>query len=211
MALATYSDLKQAIQDWKARSDLATKADDFIDLAEAFFNVKLRQLQMEKQDTLATTANEPLVILPTDYLGMINLSLSDDPAPLDMVSLKYIDDRFQVAQASRPRYYALQYDEGVAKVKLAPEPDSVYTLNINYFYGIEPLSDSNTTNWLLTKYPNLYLSACLYEACKYLLDFEQASIFANEVNILLNVFEASGRRDRTPQQRFTQKVVYNVV
>ncbi len=211
MALATYSDLKQAIQDWKARSDLATKADDFIDLAEAFFNVKLRQLQMEKQDTITTTADNAIVSLPSDYLGMINLSLSDDPAPLEMVSLKYIDDRFEVAQVGRPRYFALPYDEGVAKIKLAPTPDSVYTLNINYFYGIESLSDSNTTNWLMTKYPNLYLSTCLYEASKYIKDFEEANIFAAEIATLLSVFESAGRRDRTPQQRFSQKVVYNVV
>ena len=211
MALATYSDLKQAIQDWRARSDLATKADDFIDLAEAFFNTRLRQLNMEKVGTLTTTATDPLVTLPADYLGLIKLSLASDPAPLEMVSLKSIDDHYLISHIGRPDVFALEFDSGTAKARFAPAPDSDYDLKINYYYGITPLSDANTTNWLLTKYPNIYLAACLYEAAKYCMDFEQAALYASEVNTLLTVLEAAGKRDRQSQQRINQRVVYGVV
>lgn len=211
MALATYSDLKTAITDWQARNDLSTKADDFIDLAEAFFNVKFRQMQMEKEDTMVTVADTATVNLPSDYLAMIKLCISDDPSPLELVSLKFIDDRYQKDLRDRPRVYAFNFDEGTPRIKLGATPDAVYTININYFYGIPALSDSNTTNWLLTKFPNLYLSGCLYEACKYIKDFEQAALFASEVNTLLTVFEDSGRKDRVSQQRVNAQVIRNVV
>ena len=116
MALATYSDLKQNIQDWLARSDLSNKVDDFIDLAEAFFNLKLQTLNMQKIDTLTTTANEPTVSLPTDYLSMVMVSLSDDPSPIDKVSLKFINEKYRIAQAGRPLFIVTGKQIGRAHV-----------------------------------------------------------------------------------------------
>ena len=43
MALTTYTELKASLANWLNRSDLTTEiADDFIKLAEADFNSKLR-------------------------------------------------------------------------------------------------------------------------------------------------------------------------
>ena len=47
MALTTYTELKASLANWLNRSDLTTEiADDFIKLAEADFNSKLRIRKM---------------------------------------------------------------------------------------------------------------------------------------------------------------------
>lgn len=211
MSLATYSDLKQSIQDWLARADLVTKADDFIDLAEAFFNMELRNLKMEKSDTISTLAGTTTANLPTDYLGLIKLSIANDPAPLQLVSKTFIQDKFRIAQTGRPQYFAFAPNAGTERVLFGPTSDSVYTLNIDYFYGITPLSDSNTTNWLFTKLPNLYLSVCLYEAAKYIKDYEAMALFKAEGLELLDAFKIADRRERQQQQSLRSQVMQGVV
>lgn len=208
MAIATYSDLKTAITDWLARSDLASKADDFIDLAEAYFNLKLQDLKMQKAGTLTTVANTSTVALPADYLSMVMVSISDDPSPMDKVSLKYINEKYRIAQAGRPEVYC---DYPDSKIQLGPTPDSAYTLNIIYIYGVPSLSDSNTTNWLLSSFPNLYLSACLYEAAKYIKDYEAQDRFAAETTSFLNDLRAKDRSNRLQEEKMNTQVMYGVV
>ncbi len=53
MALSTYAELKTTIANWLNRTDLTSEiAEDFIVLAEADFNSKLRIRQMHSQTTI---------------------------------------------------------------------------------------------------------------------------------------------------------------
>ena len=66
MALSNYTELKSAIANWLNRSDLTTEiAGDFITLAEADFNAKLRIRQMHSQSTL--TVNAETFAVPTGF------------------------------------------------------------------------------------------------------------------------------------------------
>ena len=63
----TYAELKTQIASFLNRSDLTTEiADDFIKLAEADFNSKLRVRAMIAQ--VSITVNAETVALPTDFL-----------------------------------------------------------------------------------------------------------------------------------------------
>jgi len=64
-------------------------------------------------------------------------------------------------------------DASTKTLLLAPTPDGSYTAQFWYKAGIAVLSDTNTTNWLLTNYPNLYLYAALLESAPYLRDDER--------------------------------------
>ena len=67
MALTNYTELKASLANWLNRSDLTTEiADDFITLAEADFNSKLRVRAMIAQ--VSITVNAETVALPTDFL-----------------------------------------------------------------------------------------------------------------------------------------------
>ena len=68
MALATYSDLKTSIANWLNRSDLTTEiANDFIVLAEADFNSKLRVRKMNTSTSI--TIDSETESMPSDFLS----------------------------------------------------------------------------------------------------------------------------------------------
>jgi hypothetical protein len=52
--------------------------------------------------------------------------------------------------------------------RFAPTPASSYTGTINYYKEFDPLSDSNTTNYILTNHPAIYLYGSLYHAANFL-------------------------------------------
>jgi hypothetical protein len=55
------------------------------------------------------------------------------------------------------------------QIQLAPAPDGTYTVEVDYYEVIPPLA-SNSTNWLLTAAPDIYLYGSLLEAAAFLLD-----------------------------------------
>lgn len=55
-----------------------------------------------------------------------------------------------------PRYFTVQ-----STLELDCVPDQSYDLDILYFGGLEPLSATNTTNAVLTRFPNIYLHGAL--------------------------------------------------
>jgi len=60
--------------------------------------------------------------------------------------------------------------------RFAPTPDTTYTGTLNYFKSFDPLSDSNTTNYILTNHPAIYLYGSLYHAANFLGGVEPARL-----------------------------------
>jgi len=56
-------------------------------------------------------------------------------------------------------------------------PDAVYTVEIIYVGEITPLSATNTTNTILSRHPDAYLSGALVEAYTYLMDESRAQVY----------------------------------
>ena len=57
-----------------------------------------------------------------------------------------------------------------------PKPDANYTAYINYYKKFTALSDSNTTNFILTDHPAIYLYGSLYHAANFLGGVEPARL-----------------------------------
>ena len=153
MALSTYSELQTAVGSWLTRSGLRTNIPDFIALAEASFN---RVLRTRNQITRATSSvSEQFVALPSDLLELHNIQLNTSPVTrLEQVSMTKADDlKSSVSTSGTPAYFALTG----SNIELIPIPDSSQTLEIVYYATITALSDTNTSNWLLTSYPDIYL------------------------------------------------------
>jgi hypothetical protein len=60
--------------------------------------------------------------------------------------------------------------------RFAPTPDTTYTGTLNYFKSFDALSDSNTTNYILTNHPAIYLYGSLYHAANFLGGVEPARL-----------------------------------
>jgi hypothetical protein len=166
-----YAALKSQLDGYTHRTDLGTEYDTWIALVESELNLELRLRQQMTSTTL--TATSDTVALPSDFLQMVNLELATNPvAPLHFVTSEQRDFYDLKTSTGQPRIY----DIIGSNIILAPQPDQTYTLNIVYYAAI-PTLPSNTTNWLITNFPHVYLYGCLSQAGAYITDTERLQIF----------------------------------
>ena len=64
--------------------------------------------------------------------------------------------------------YTIESDDETEKFRFGPSPDISYTGKLSYYKAFNSLSDSNTTNWMLTNHPAVYLYGSLYHAANFL-------------------------------------------
>jgi hypothetical protein len=165
MALATYSDLKTSIANWLNRSDLTTEiANDFIVLAEADFNSKLRVRKMNTSTSI--TIDSETESMPSDFLQVRDFFITSGGTKY---ALKYITpaqmDQIRGSSTSgMPSAYTILGDN----FRFAPIPSSAYTGTLNYYAKFAALSDSNTSNYILASHPAIYLYGSLYHAANFL-------------------------------------------
>ena len=168
MALSTYAELKTSIANWLNRSDLTSEiADDFIKLTEADFNAKLRIRQMEQIDTV--TINAETVTVPTGFISVRSFYiLSGNKYPLEYLTPSNLFETRGGSRTGRPRAYTIEADNETEQFRFGPSPDTSYTGYLSYYKAIAALSDSNTSNYILSTHPNIYLYGSLYHAANFL-------------------------------------------
>lgn len=177
MAITTYATLKSTLTDWIDRgTDLDSKRDDFIDFAEAYFNRTLRCYQMEESDTL-TCDSSGLATLPTGFLAFRSVRYTSSPSiELKPISRSGANVLSPYDTSDTPRWYSISTTAGTSKIKVTP-PKSSASLAVVFYESIPALSDSQTTNWLLSLAPDIYFYRCLGEAWAFMRDFEKASAY----------------------------------
>lgn len=191
MAITNYSELQTAIADWLNRDDLTSILPTFITMAEATLNRDVRHWRMEQRAT--AEIDDQYLTLPTDWIETVRLTVKDTvPYALNLMSRDELQDRrFSGDDVSgKPLYYA----HIAGEVELFPTPDATYDIEILYVQKIEALSDSNTSNWLLTEAPDLYLYACLVETATYLRDDERLASFGALYQSKLDALNTSGKK-----------------
>jgi hypothetical protein len=184
MAISNYTELQAAVIAWAHRdgdAGFAALVPDFIRLAEARFNRVLRVRAME--ETLASTPIASAAItLPAGFLAFKELrydaspSRSLEPRPLEWVRGQYPD-------AGPARYFAVTKTEAV----FWPSTGSV----AGTYYEEIPALASNSTNWLLTNHPDLYLFASLVESVLYTQDDSRIPMWAEKTAALIDSVQSS--------------------
>jgi len=76
--------------------------------------------------------------------------------------------------SGEPKFYSLT-DESI---ELYPTPGDSYTLEMSYVRTIPALSDSNTSNWLLSEAPDVYLYGALVQSPGYLVEDQRLKTWA---------------------------------
>lgn len=171
--ISTYSELKTAVADFLNRDDLTSIIPTFISLAEAQFHRDIRHWRMESRS--AITLDSEYVDLPADWIETIQLQAADTK-PLKLASRESIADKRINSEnvSGTPKFYA----HAAGKIELYPTPDETYTGEILYYGKIDALSDSNTSNWLLSDSPDIYLYGALIHSAPYLQEDARSSIWA---------------------------------
>lgn len=185
MALANYSDLLTAVGNWLNRADLTARIPEFITLAEAEFNRKLRTVEMESATTLTLTGDTAAV--PAGYLGVRSLKI--DNTLLDYVPPSEIYD--DETTGGYPTRYTVV--DGSFVFRPAPSSGSA---DLVYYSAIPGLTASNTTNWLMTRWPDLYLFGVCAQAEFYVWDDARVPLWkarTEEIIDQINLQTASER------------------
>jgi hypothetical protein len=166
MAITTYAELKTAVANWLNRDDLTAVIPDFISLTEADINRNVRHWRMEQRATASLDAR--YTTLPSDFLEAVRFHLSVDQGPIELLTPLALQIRRENNNDTKgkPQFYAII----AGQIEVWPTPDDAYTGELYYYSRTPALSDSNTTNWALTYFPDLYLYGSLSQSAPYLVD-----------------------------------------
>ena len=169
MALTNYSQLATALTEWcDGRSDVSGNASDFVRLAESRLNQKLRMREMVASTDLTPTAG--VVTLPSDFVAVSRVVEKSSPRRvLDYISPDGADDMYDASVTGSPYHYT------IIGSSLKTYPEATNDVELTYYQEI-PSLETNSTNWLMTKYPNIYLEAAQLEFYRWAKDFENLDV-----------------------------------
>ncbi len=169
--ITNYSTLRSTVADYLNRSDLTSQIETFIQFAEADLNTRLRCREMIVR--AEATSSAEYIQLPADWLEAINLHIIDGQQPLRYITLDEADIINKERVYTAPHFYSLMN----GAIEIVPEPADNIDIEMIYYGKIPALSDQNTTNWLLTKAPDVYLYGALTHAAPFLLDDQRIPVF----------------------------------
>ena len=172
MSVTTYSELKTAVANYLARTDLTDQIADFIRFAELRLRREVRIRQILKSTTITATAGTSTVSIPSDFLEVRDFYVNTNPVQsLTYSSPSTFSRNARTTESGKP----LDYTILATTIQLAPIPDTAYTLNMLHYFTPTYLSDSNTSNEFLVNVPDLLLYATLLEAEPYLMNDARVS------------------------------------
>lgn len=182
-----YGTLQVDVADYLHRSDLTAKMPSFIVLAEAALFREFEPKDLATSVTGTTTGE--YATLPTDFSSVqrITATVGDAEYNLDYRSPDYS------TTLTYPNSYALESNQ----IRIfGASTGQAYKLY--YIAALSALSDTNTTNWLLTNSPDLYMYATALEAAKYIRDAQEVSLLAPMVAGLVDAVRRKAERKGQP-------------
>lgn len=199
MSIANFGELKTAIGDTLNRDDLTAVIPQFVTLAHAQFNRKLRSHRQITRGSL--TIDAQFEALPADWMETIRITL--DASPVRVLTQISLDDltRYRTAfndTSDAPIYFSHTGSD----IELFPTPSTSYTAQITYYAKITALSADGDTNWLLTNHPDLYLYGSLVHSAPYLKDDARLAVWSSLMaQAMMEIEEESnGARFGSPLQ-----------
>ena len=191
MAIGTYDELKIAIANWADRTNLTAKLGDFILLAESDIRPVLFVSQMETRAYATMSTSSPYLALPTAFVSVRRVQLVSGSIDYQLQEIPASDmSRLDDGGSGMPRYYSIIGEQ----FQFHPQPDSEYRIEITYFKDVPALSDSNTTNWILDDYPNVYLFGALKHLSMYIEAQEQIARYHQLFEKALDDLKKQSRR-----------------
>ena len=211
----TYEQLKQAIQDYTENDETSfvTNLPLFIRQAEERILKNVQLSLFRKNATASTTASNPYLAVPSDYLAPFSLSLRG--ADGDRFFIEFKDPSFvqtytpDTTTTGAPKYYCV-FD--VDNFLLGPTPDTTYTAELHYFYrplSLTAGSDSGTT-WLSENAEMAMLYGSLIEAYIYMKGEQDVmGMYASRFQEAVTGVKMLGEAKETTDEYRTGKVIRN--
>lgn len=195
MSIATYDDLKSAIESWAARdgdTTISGRAADYVTLGEARLNRLLSTVRVNLLNTTLTgTTSSRSLALPTGFIEPIALFLTTSG---DHIQLKpLVAGTFEYGTTSgTPSGWCINGEN----IDLDVPCDQAHTFSFRY-RGSFALSDDEDENWLLTNHSDAYLSACMVEYFMFSQKEERAAVWQQRLNLAIEEITAQEARSQS--------------
>lgn len=174
MSLDTYANLKTEVANWLERSGdsvISSNVVVFIHLAESRINRDLRLNAVEAESTPSGSVGSRTLTLPSGFIEPMGLWLTTNSVREPLRQFIAGTEPFGTTNGV-PSAWCI---DGTG-ISLDVPCDAAHTFAFRY-RGKLTLSDSATTNSLLTNHPDIYLAATLVEAFAFLHDVENGVVW----------------------------------
>lgn len=168
----------------------------WIRMAEADLSDRLRCADQIGIDT--SVVNDGRVLLPSDW------------RELDFVR---IVDGYPLEFADRTNFYAKSPDAQLRHYTITgnyllvggpPTVSVPRSVEISYYQSVPPLYDPNT--WLQTKYPNLFLMACMVSASAFGVEDERVQGFEAKIAAIIQTINDKHQQSKTSGSRLRRNL-----
>lgn len=189
--ITDYPTLLAALEAYLARDDLQAFAPIFVQQAEGRFNTDLRVPDMQTSSGPVALTGDG-VPLPDNFLDWIAVRWTPTGTTTQRpLLLNYREpDSPEFRHRHRPNGVPQYYTVLAGAVRIAPVVAG--SLELFYYRRIPTLNANAPTNWLITKAPEVYLYASLWEAMLFQKDDERSTQWSNLVNARLTAIFAQG-------------------
>lgn len=190
----TWSGLKTSVRSWMAEistdSISEERLEECIAFAERHFQRSI--FTPDRESALSITADAQVEALPSDFWGFKSPPYLDSSPDVILQKLTPDDLRatYPTTATGTPSHYAIEGEN----ILFGPTPSSSQTIKGTYYATITPLNSTDTTNWLLTDHPDLYLAGAMYYAHLFLMDEQRALLFKSKMELFIDEINKSGRR-----------------
>lgn len=165
-------------------SEFAASIPQIINLGELRLLKDLDLTIFDASTTAATAVGNDVLSKPAGYtsdfqLGVrfMYISVSGETKWLELRSIDFVRDYLNGVDGL-PRFFA---EDGLSQWRLAPSPDAIYTVNINFRSRPSPLVvTTNESNWLSDNAADILLYACLAESEKFVKSDDRIPIWEND-------------------------------
>ena len=203
----TYSSLKNDIQVWAENTgtDFTAQLDTFIGNTQQKLSREIDPTGFNQNVTSSMSVGDRFITLPSAIepmlLNYLNIIDSDgNRVFLEIKPLEYLQEYWPNASITSTPVYFANFDDNTLYV--APTPDSAYTMELGYQGRINPLSNTNTTNWYTENAPDALLYGSLSEANLFTKNMEDYNIYNKKYVESVTAINNEARRRRRTDYKF---------
>ena len=202
----TYSSLKTDIQTWAENTgtDFTNQLDTFIDNTQTKLSREIDPVGFNENVTSSMSVGDRFITLPSSIepmlINYLNIIVNDDRIFLEIKPIEYLQEYWPDSSLKdQPRYFANFND---TTLYVAPTPDQAYVMELGYQGKINPLSNTNTTNWYTENASDALLYGSLSEANLFTKNMEDYNIYKQKYVESVAAINNEARRRRRTDYKF---------
>lgn len=187
MPMNNFANLKASILHRSKRNDVSDDdIEDYIAQAEnemVYGEIPVRTREMETRATATLSIVSRFLALPDYFIAMRRLKINEPWTGCPDLDIDYVSPEvmFVSNQTQMPSTFTV-----TSQIEFNCISDDDYTIEMQYLAKLLPLSDSNTTNDILTNYPNVYLYGALTMLFQDIQEFDLAQYYKQQFISAIN-------------------------